>query len=146
MYSIGQVAKMMNVSVPTLRYYDSEGLLIHVKRDSSGNRIFDDRDLDALKMIHCLKQSGLKIKEIKDFMDLCKQGNESLNQRLAFFYAQEKKIRQEIEKLEKCLSLVKYKQWYYKTALEHEDENYVKGLNQEELPEDIKKLYIESHN
>ena len=82
MYTIGQIAKMMNLSVPTLRYYDDEGILINIKRDNAGNRIFDDSDVEALKIINCLKQSGLKIKEIKEFMDLCRQGNSSLKKKI----------------------------------------------------------------
>lgn len=144
MYTIGQIAKMMNLSVPTLRYYDDEGILINIKRDNAGNRIFDDSDIEALKIINCLKQSGLKIKEIKEFMDLCRQGNSSLKKRYEFFLSQEQKVLDEIQSLERCLALIKYKEWYYQTALLHNDESYVKNLDKNNLPKEIQEYLNKS--
>lgn len=145
MYTIGQVAKKMNLSVPTLRYYDDEGLLINVKREANGNRVFDDNDIEALILINCLKSSGMKIKEIKDFMDLCKLGNDSLAQRLEFFNKKEQDILMEMEALEKTLAMIKYKQWYYETAVAHNDENYVKNMPQNNIPNDALENFIRSH-
>lgn len=145
MYTIGQVSKMTNLSVPTLRYYDDEELLINIKRDNNGNRLFDEKDLNTIKLINCLKQTGLTIKEIKAFIELCKKGNDTLEQRLNFFLNQEKKINEEIEKLNKCLALVKFKQWYYSTALENHDEEYVKNLTLEDYPPEVRNNYIISH-
>ena len=76
MYTIGEVSKMMNISVSTLRYYDSVGLLINVSRNESGNRVFDSKDINSLILIECLKASGMKIKEIKEIIDLCLLGND----------------------------------------------------------------------
>lgn len=145
MYTIGEVAKLMNLTVPTLRYYDDQGLLINVKRDNSGNRIFDQKDIDALILIDCLKSSGMKIKEIKRFMDLCLLGNDSLEDRLEFFKKQELTIKAEIKKLQTNMDMIKYKQWYYKTAIEHNDEDYVKNIKQENMPDNIRKLYENTH-
>ncbi len=145
MYTIGEVSKMMNLSVPTIRYYDEEGLLPNVKRDNNGNRIFDEIDIRTFTMINCLKQTGLKIKEIKAFMDLCKLGNDSLKDRLDFFYEQERKIIDQIKELNKCLALIKFKEWYYQTALDHNNENYVKNLKLNDYPNEAKKNYLISH-
>lgn len=145
MYTIGEVSKLMNLSISTLRYYDIEGLLINVKRDSSGKRIFEEKDIDTLILIECLKNSGMKIKEIKTFIDLCLLGNDSLKERLEFFKNHEIAITNEIKKLKKAMDLIKYKQWYYKSAIEHKDENYVKNMKVENMPIDIKKLYENTH-
>lgn len=145
MYTIGEIAHQMNLSVSTLRYYDEEGLLINVKRDSTGRRIFDQKDIDSLILINCLKNSGMKIKEIKNFMDLCLLGNESLKERFDFFQNQEVVIKKEMQKLEATLDMIKYKQWYYETALEHMDEDYVKNIKVESMPDHIRKLYENTH-
>lgn len=146
MYGIGEVAKMMNLSVPTLRYYDDVGLLININRDSKGNRIFDDNDIEALNLIRCLKDSGMKIKDIKYFMDLCRLGNKTLKDRLDFFKKQELVINNEIKKLEKSLNMIKFKQWYYKVSLDNNNEDYVKNILVKDMPKDIQKLYKNSHN
>ena len=146
MYTIGAISKMMNLSISTLRYYDDIGLLIDVKRDDAGKRIFDTKDIEALNLIECLKNSGMKIKEIKDFMDLCKLGNETLNERLDFFKHQELVIEEQMVKLQKTMNMVKYKQWYYQTAVDNNDENIVKNMELKDMPEDIQELFMNTHH
>ena len=66
MYTIGQVSEMYNLPISTLRYYDKEGFFPNLMR--KGNiRYFSDVELEAIRIIECLKQSGLEIKEIKQF-------------------------------------------------------------------------------
>ena len=67
MYTIGQVSEMFNIPASTLRYYDKEGLFPAMQRNS-GIRRFSEKDIEALRVIECLKQSGLEIKDIKQFM------------------------------------------------------------------------------
>lgn len=77
MYTIGQVATMTGLSVSTLRYYDKEGLLPHLTR-SSGIRQFSDRDIETLRMVECLKKTGMEIRDIKQFTLWCTQGQRHL--------------------------------------------------------------------
>ena len=58
MYSIGQVSEMFNLPISTLRYYDKEGLFPEINR-VSGIRKFSDKELETLRVIECLKKSGL---------------------------------------------------------------------------------------
>ena len=81
MYTIGEMARMLHVAPSTLRYYDKEGLLPFVERSGSGIRRFKDTDLPWLSMISCLKQTGMPIKEIKTFIDLCRTGDETISMR-----------------------------------------------------------------
>ena len=64
MYTIGQVAEMFELPISTLRYYDKEGLFPEMKR-VSGIRQFSEKEIEALRVIECLKRSGLEIKAIK---------------------------------------------------------------------------------
>lgn len=59
MYTIKEVAQMFNLSIPTLRFYDKEGLLLDLERDASGIRKFNDKTIEALRVIECLKKSGI---------------------------------------------------------------------------------------
>ena len=66
MYTISQVSAMFDLPVSTLRYYDKEGFFPNLER--KGNiRYFSDNELEALRIIECLKKSGLAIKDIKQF-------------------------------------------------------------------------------
>lgn len=96
-------------------------------------------------MINCLKTSGIKISEIKKFMEWCYEGDKTISNRLNMFYEQEKNINNQINALEKSLKLIKFKQWYYKTAKKYGTIEKVKHITLEEMPQDIAKLYKETH-
>lgn len=146
MYTIGEVAKMLNLSISTLRYYDKEGLLIDLKRDKSGIRTFSDKDIEALKLIECLKKSGLQIKDIKEFMYWCSLGNSTISKRKEMFFKQKENIQNEIKELEKALEMIEYKCWYYTEAEKDNNEKRVKNITPNMMPKDIKELYERIHS
>lgn len=78
MYSIGKVSEMFGLPVSTLRYYDKEGLFPDMMR-VSGVRKFSDRELETLRVIECLKKSGMEIKDIRQFIEWCAMGKENLS-------------------------------------------------------------------
>ena len=112
MYTIGQVSEMFHLPVSTLRYYDKEGLFPNLER-SSGIRRFSDKEIEALRVIECLKKSGVEIKDIKVFMEWCSQGSSTYSQRRDFFLRQKEIAENEIRKMEKVLDMIRFKCWYY---------------------------------
>ena len=142
---IGEISKKTGLSISTLRYYDKHGLLQNIGRSNGGIRKFDDKDLEALRIILCLKTSGMKISEIKQFMDWCNEGDATINKRLNMYYEQEKNINKQIDILNKSLKLIKFKQWYYENAKKDGTEKNVKDMNIDDYPDDIRKLYDEAH-
>ena len=83
LYTVGEMAKILHIPASTLRYYDKEGLLPLVERSKGGIRMFSDKDYEWLKVIECLKKSGLSIKEIRIFIDMVGRGDSSLTERLS---------------------------------------------------------------
>lgn len=144
MYSIGEISKMFDLPISTLRYYDKEGLFPHLKR-VNGVRQFSENEIETLRIIDCLKRSGLEIKDIKEYMNLCSLGNSTLKQRKEIFVKQKEEVLQEMEKLQKVLSMLNYKCWYYDQAIEKEDEGCVRALSFEQLPPQIQQYYQHSH-
>ena len=67
-YSISEAANQLNLIVYTLRYYDKEGLTPFIERTPGGKGKFKDSDINLLKIIECMKSSGMSIKDIKDFI------------------------------------------------------------------------------
>ena len=116
-YTIKQVSEILNIPSTTLRYYDKEGLLPHIERKASGYRIFSDHDLAMLRVIECLKKTGMPIKEIKQFSDWVQQGDDSLKERYQMFLERKKIIEGQMAELQKNLDLVNHKCWYYETAI-----------------------------
>lgn len=117
-YSISEVAKALNLTVYTLRYYDKEGLMPFVERTHSGIRVFKETDIDALKIIGCLKATGMPIKEIKQFIDWCSDGDSTLQQRSNMFLERKAIVEAQMEELKKTMEVIEHKCLYYRTALD----------------------------
>ncbi|MFD1334776.1 MerR family transcriptional regulator [Oceanobacillus iheyensis] len=117
-YSISEVANKLNLTVYTLRYYDKEGLLPFVERKDNGTRLFKDADIEALHIIECLKSTGMPIKEIKNFIDWCGEGDATLQQRYDLFVERKANVEAQLEELTKTMAIIDHKCDYYKTALE----------------------------
>ncbi len=67
-YTVGEMARLLNVPASTLRYYDKEGLLPFVERSSGGIRMFKDSDYEWLQVIGCLKKAGMSIRDIRQYI------------------------------------------------------------------------------
>ncbi|MFC0560514.1 MerR family transcriptional regulator [Halalkalibacter alkalisediminis] len=132
-YSISEVAKELNLTVYTLRYYDKEGLMPFVQRTESGTRLFKESDIGALRVIECLKSTGMPIKEIKSFIDWCSEGDSTLQKRYDMFMERKSFVEAQMEELKKTMELVEHKCLYYKTALDAGTENIHKN-NKVEIP------------
>lgn len=115
-YSIGEVAKVMNLSVEAIHYYDHEGLLPFVKRDSGGRRRFTEDNIQLMKMILNLKRAGVFLKDIVNFVSWRLDGDASLETRYDFLNQHEKTLEEQINQLEESLAYLRFKKWYYKTA------------------------------
>lgn len=145
METIGQISEKFDIPISTLRYYDKEGLFPDMQR-TSGIRKFSDREVEALRVIECLKKSGMEIKDIKKFMEWCAMGSETYQQRKELFINQEKVVKAEIERLERTLAMIKFKNWYYEQAIKDGDEDRLMAMIPHGLPEDIQDLYDISHS
>ena len=144
MYTIGQVSEMYNLPISTLRYYDKEGFFPNLMRE--GNiRYFSDVELEAIRIIECLKQSGLEIKEIKQFFQWVVEGPSSYEKRKELFETRKATVEDEIKAMEKTLALLKFKCWYYETAIKDGNEDGINAMLPDKLPEEIQKLYDISH-
>lgn len=145
MYSIGQVAEMFGLPISTLRYYDKQGLFPKMER-VSGIRKFSETEIEALRVIECLKKSGLEIKDIKQFMDWCVEGSSTYPQRKALFEKQRERLEAELIHMNKVLDMLKFKCWYYEQATRDGSECQVQSMIPDGLPEDVRRAYENAHH
>jgi DNA-binding transcriptional MerR regulator len=108
-YSIGQAAKKNNLSISQLRYYDNQGLLPFLKRTPKGDRIFDEDALKFLEIILCLKETGMPIKEIKQFVDWSMDGPTNTPQRLSMIKQHETNVIRKMRETEEHLKKIQVK-------------------------------------
>lgn len=144
MYTIGQVSEMFELPVSTLRYYDKEGLFPDIKR-ISGIRKFDEKEIEAIRVIECLKRSGMEIKDIKKFMEWCTEGKKTYSKRRDLFIKQKKDVEGQIKRMNRVLDMIKFKCWYYDQAIADGSEDRVKSMSPEEMPDEIRKAYENTH-
>ena len=144
MYTIGQVSKMFGLPVSTLRYYDKEGLFPDMER-SNGIRRFGQRELEALRVIECLKKSGMEIKDIRQFMEWCAQGSSTYPQRRAMFIRQKEIVEAEIARMNRVLDMLSFKCWYYEQAIKDGNEQRLSAMTPEDMPEEIRQAWLRAH-
>ena len=145
MYTIGEVSRMFDLPISTLRYYDKEGLLPDLER-VSGIRKFDDKALDSLRVIECLKKSGMEIRDIKEFMMWCSLGSETYPQRRDMFLRQKAAVENEIHKLQNVLDMINFKCWYYEQAIADGSEEHIAEMIPKKLPPELLAAYERSHH
>lgn len=145
MYTIGQVAEMFDLPASTLRYYDKQGLFPGLER-SSGIRRFSDTELEALRVIECLKKAGMEIKDIRQFMEWCAEGPSTYPQRKAMFEERKAHMESEIAKMNRALDMLKYKCWFYEQAIEDGSEDKLRASIPNGLPDDIRQAYENAHS
>ena len=138
LYTIGEMAKLLDIPASTLRYYDKQGLLPFVERSKSGIRMFQEKDYEWLKLIECLKKSGLTLSEIKNYIFMAIRGDETIEDRLQLFLNQKEVITRKITELQETLKVVEYKCWYYETAKKAGTVSVPKEMSLEEIPEEHK--------
>ena len=144
MYTIGQVAEMFDLPISTLRYYDKQGLFPNMER-VSGIRKFGDTEIEALRVIECLKKAGMEIKDIRQFMDWCVEGPSTYPQRKALFEEQRSHMEAELEQMNRTLDMLKFKCWYYEQAIRDGNEEKLAAMIPDGLPKNIRTIYDSSH-
>jgi len=82
--SIGELARILDMSQRTIRYYEEIGLLNSIKRIEGGRRIYTDADLRRLKLIKRLKIMGMTLSEMQELeaMWTYEKSNEKVLKRL----------------------------------------------------------------
>jgi DNA-binding transcriptional MerR regulator len=113
MYSINDVAEICDLSAYTIRFYDKEGLLPFITRNNTGNRQFSENDLEMIKLICCLKNSGMQIKDIKKYIDLFMVGDSTASMRKQMMIDHRKSVIKQISDLKKQQSIIELKIAFY---------------------------------
>ncbi len=116
-YTISEVAELLCIPPSTIRYYDAEGLLPFLQR-VNGRRVFHESDLSSMRLIECLKNTGMSIRDIKRYFTLAKQGDSTLEERRDIILNQKQSILDQIESLKLNLKTIEHKEKYYKEAIE----------------------------
>ena len=119
--------------------------IVHGLERRGSIRLFGDNELEALRVIECLKQSGLEIRDIKQFFAWVAEGSSTYANRKALFEHRRAAIEEQMRALEKTLAMVEFKCWYYEKAMADGSEDEINKMLPDKLPPDIQQIYDEAH-
>ena len=137
---MGELATLLGAAASTLRYYDKEGLLPFVERSSGGIRMFRDSDIEWLQVIGCMKKAGMSIKDIKQYIEMALQGDETIGLRLDMFRRQREALKAQMEELRHAMEMVEYKCWYYETAQAAGTVEVLRDMPEDKVPEQFRAI------
>lgn len=139
-YTVGEMAKRLGIPASTLRYYDKEGLLPFVERSSGGIRMFRETDIEWLQVIRCMKKAGMSVKDIRQYIEMALQGDDTIDLRLHMFLRQREVLQQQMAELQKTMAMVDYKCWFYETAKAAHSTTVPRDLPLSAVPEEFREI------
>ncbi|RDU24205.1 MerR family transcriptional regulator [Anaerosacchariphilus polymeriproducens] len=120
-YSAKEAAKLTGLTIPTLRYYEKEGMLLEIKRSKSGNREYTQADIEWIEMIKCLRTADVPIREIKKYISLAVQGSTSVVERMEMIQTYKMDLEKKMKLLQETLNIVNLKLKFYQSFVERNE-------------------------
>lgn len=117
LYSMKQVCETTGLTYETLKFYCNQGLVPNVKRDANNRRVFDERDVEWVKSLTCLKRCDMSIQEMKEYLALCLQGAASIPERKTMLAAKRARLAELLVEVQKSIDYIDWKQGFYDDAL-----------------------------
>lgn len=117
MYTMKQTCEQVGMTYEALKFYCNQGLVPNVKRDKNNYRVFDNRDIEWIKGLTCLKRCGMSIEDMKTYLTLCLQGQSTIPERKVILEKQRKLLSEKISDLQKDIDYIDWKQNYYDDVL-----------------------------
>lgn len=117
MYSMKEACEKTGLNYETLKFYCNQGLVPHVKRDERNRRVFDDRDIAWINSLNCLKRCDMGIQEMKDYMELCFKGMESIPERKKLLLEKRALLEEELNRIRESIAYIDWKQELYDNIL-----------------------------
>ncbi|MFE9689987.1 MerR family transcriptional regulator [Micromonospora sp. NPDC005806] len=116
--TVGEAAERVGLTTYTLRWYEQEGLVAPVGRDSSGRRRYTESDVKWLFLLTRLRRTGMPVRDMRRYAELARQGDRTLGARRALFEAHRARVLARMAELEEDLKVLDHKIDAYRRAEE----------------------------
>ncbi len=117
MYTMKETCQKTGLAYETLKFYCNQGLVPNVKRDSQNHRVFDDRDVAWINSLNCLKRCDMGIAEMKEYLALCQDGEETIPKRKRILEAKRRTLEEEQKRIADAIAYIDRKQSFYEDVL-----------------------------
>ena len=115
-----------------LKFYCNQGLVPNVKRDKNNRRIFDEKDIAWINSLNCLKNCGMSIAEMKEYIELCLIGESTIPERKVILDIKRKSLVEQLKQVQDCIDYIDWKQGFYDDVLSGKTKYYSNLINTEE--------------
>ena len=136
MYTMKQACEQTGLSYETLKFYCNQGLVPNVKRDSQNRRIFSDKDIAWINSLSCLKNCNMGIAEMKEYLQLCLQGQATIPERKVMLERKRRELELERQRIQDSIAYIDWKQGFYDDILSGKQE-YFSNLSLSDRKEHI---------
>ena len=132
MYTMKDACEKTGLSYETLKFYCNQGLVPNVKRDKNNRRTFDDRDVSWINSLNCLKNCGMSISEMKQYIELCLVGESSIPERKEILTLKREALVEQLQQVQDCIDYIDWKQGFYDDVLSGKTKYYSNLINVKE--------------
>ncbi len=122
---IAEVSKKYNLTEDTIRYYEKIGLIPRVPRTKSGIREFDDESCRWVEFIKCMRNSGMTIEVLTEYVNLYKQGEGTAEARKQLLIEQRKNLIKKQEEIANTIKRLDYKIEIYNEIVEGKRKDFL---------------------
>ncbi len=118
MVTIKEVSEKYGISDDTLRYYERIGMIPPVTRTAGGIRNYTDKDQSWIELVLCMRNAGLPIEAIIEYVRLYQLGDSTFGERLQLLKEQREALIEQKKKIDSTLERLNYKIARYEVAVE----------------------------
>lgn len=129
--TIKEVAEKYHISQDTLRYYERVKMIPKVTRTSGGIRDYQEEDLKWVELAICMRNAGLPIEVMIEYVKLFQQGDNTIPARLELLNNQMDVLKLQKKQIEEIMDRLSYKISRYEKALKTGKLIWDKGENNE---------------
>lgn len=124
MYTMKQACEKTGLSYETLKFYCNQGLVPNVQRDSLNRRVFTDKNIAWINSLSCLKNCNMGIGEMKEYLQLCLQGQGSIPERKRILERKRLELEEEANRIRDAITYIDWKQSFYDDILSGKQEYF----------------------
>ena len=127
MFSMKQACEQTNLPYETLKFYCNQGLIPNVKRNSNNYLIFNENDIAWINSLNCLRNCGMSISEMKDYIKLCLEGESTIPERKEILAIKRQSLLEQQKLIQESIDYIDWKQGFYDDVLSGKIE-YISNL------------------
>ena len=115
--TITEVSKLYDITPDTLRYYERIGLIPKIHRKKNGIRDYTQEDCNWVEFIKCMRNAGLPIETLIDYVTMFQQGDSTIDARKELLTEQRKVLEKKIKDMNETLGRLNHKIELYEKVL-----------------------------